>query len=566
MQTELSAQRKLTDQKRDDLVKFLAHFQSSHVAQISKGCEELGKLDSIRLSINKLNISELEVVQYYSNTIAIFLQIIIDLNQEIRAGQFSIKMNSFHSFLAMKEHAGQERAVLNGVLGAGEFSNQLYHSYITILAKQATYRLLFEQSADASMLEFWNSTISPRSEADIIAIRKLSEFGKVDTSITAKHWFEVATNRIDLFYSVEQSMANYLHSSAQSEQKSTMFNFLILALTVIVLVLVSFYSIVAIRRNMVNRIFEINTVLPKIADGDLTISIIKDGNDEISSVKEAIGRLVTSQIHLVEKIIKVTQDVSATSMELTASSETIRSDIGSLNERSTSIAAASVEMSQNLNNTASAMTEMSATVNEIAKQAEQAVSIQKESSLLSNNASSNAESMSKRSNQIQAVIEGISSIAQQTNLLALNAAIEAASAGDSGKGFAVVASEVKELSMKTGSEATNVKNQVEQVQVSSAATLDAIVAVSKMIERLNEITTSIGSSIQEQSITSNEISKGIQQNQIAVEEVARQIQSIDEIMKTETKQAQELFRRATELEALAKDLQANIAMFKISHQ
>ena len=116
---------------------------------------------------------------------------------------------------------------------------------------------------------------------------------------------------------------------------------------------------------------------------------------------------------------------------------------------------------------------------------------------------SRIESLSKSSEQIQEIVDVIRDIATQTNILAINAAIEAVRAGKQGKGFAVVAEEVKTLSADSKLQAKKISTLVQAVM---KETTDTVQTIKTMAENVD-----IGRrSIQETSTSFTEIAKSIQ--------------------------------------------------------
>ncbi len=192
---------------------------------------------------------------------------------------------------------------------------------------------------------------------------------------------------------------------------------------------------------------------------------------------------------------------------------------------------------------------------------------------------------SKRVEEINSLTEEILAISSQTNLLALNASIEAARAGEAGKGFAVVAEEIRNL-------ADNSRQAVDKIRQVTEGVVDNVSFLSKtsggllefmtgkviedykgmtelarMYEKdagfYSDISSDLGASSQEMSVSMTEINESIAVITKLVGEIAESMQSMNRSAENSNENSGAVMKQIEELFRLSELLNQTVASFKI---
>jgi methyl-accepting chemotaxis protein len=325
-------------------------------------------------------------------------------------------------------------------------------------------------------------------------------------------------------------MANEAGKEAEHDAKqATTIIAVLLAVSLFLSAALAFFTI----RSITGPVSKAAALAETMAKGDFTAKLDINQKDEMGLMATSLNAMANQLGTMIRDIIGGVNRLTASSNDLAAVSRQLSANARESSDKAATVAAATEEMSTNMQSVSAAMEqstsnvnmvassaeEMTATVGEIAQSAEKARAITDGAVKQSRQTSEKMAALGESARKIGRVTETITEISEQTNLLALNATIEAARAGEAGKGFAVVANEIKELARQTAEATVDIKNQIGDMQATTATTVEDIEKISEIITEINSVINGIATAVEEQSAATSEIAGNIAQASQGIAEV-----------------------------------------------
>ncbi|WP_028670357.1 methyl-accepting chemotaxis protein [Saccharospirillum impatiens] len=343
---------------------------------------------------------------------------------------------------------------------------------------------------------------------------------------------------------------------------------------ILFLCLVVTWVVIRSVRQPINRL---NQYMKQVGNGDFSVGVGQYAHDEIGEIFQSTEQLVHNVRDMIVRIAELNREISTISTDSATATNAVRTRLNDQSHGLSLVATAITQMSasvrevaQNTREASDEVTQSEERAHDIEAAVDEAVGSSGQLTASMQSATDVIKTLHGEVAGIEQILDVIRNIAEQTNLLALNAAIEAARAGEQGRGFAVVADEVRTLASRTQTSTEEIRQKVDAVMAGSS---DAVNSISTSVDNANEIASRVHSIsetfheyltyIARVSQLNGQVSVATDQQQVVSEDITRRTQTISDSGADVAAEFETTAKRAAGLEKIASQLDQAIKRFQL---
>ena len=561
MQDKLKVLRQETDRAVSAM-----HAQSTEgLIAPDKMLRAIDGLAGLRQQVDTLAINNGESGTRFTDLIKNLIGFSYSLETSIEDPEILRGLSSLNQFVDMKERSGRERVLLGLAFNQNRFDAPLLSRFSRNMGEFSGYFEAFQRWAPAVFKNKLDAVLQQPASVDVARLQKLGFDTPLGDPLNIKpeDWFNLSTSRIDMMAQVEAELGQTVVS---------------LANVVILMLIAVLWLASVIIRNIKIAVVDVNRTLISLSTRDLTARTRYTGRDEFGEISRNLDNMAIQIGEVIREIGSATAQVATAAEQSSAVALQTSNNVVQQRQGTDQVVTAISEMSATVKDVARSTTdaaEMSQRVNASTMQGkaeiENTISLIKGLEVQAEQTSRIIEELKGESYSISSVLDVIRGVAEQTNLLALNAAIEAARAGEQGRGFAVVADEVRNLAKKTQDSTVSIQKMIANLQsgsdraaTSMQETLGKAQEGASNVVRAGELLEEIAEGIATISDSNIQVASAAEQQSQVAEEIHRNVNDINTLVIQVSAGAEQTAVTSRELARLAEQQQGLVGRFKVN--
>lgn len=575
MQDKLKVLRQETDRAVSAM-----HAQSTEgLIAPDKMLRAIDGLAGLRQQVDTLAINNGESGTRFTDLIKNLIGFSYSLETSIEDPEILRGLSSLNQFVDMKERSGRERVLLGLAFNQNRFDAPLLSRFSRNMGEFSGYFEAFQRWAPAVFKNKLDAVLQQPASVEVARLQKLGFDTPLGDPLNIKpeDWFNLSTSRIDMMAQVEAELGQTVVSLANVERTDAQRSLYVAIATVILMLIAVLWLASVIIRNIKIAVVDVNRTLISLSTRDLTARTRYTGRDEFGDISRNLDNMAIQIGEVIREIGSATAQVATAAEQSSAVALQTSNNVVQQRQGTDQVVTAISEMSATVKDVARSTTdaaEMSQRVNASTMQGkaeiENTISLIKGLEVQAEQTSLIIEELKGESYSISSVLDVIRGVAEQTNLLALNAAIEAARAGEQGRGFAVVADEVRNLAKKTQDSTVSIQKMIANLQsgsdraaTSMQETLGKAQEGASNVVRAGELLEEIAEGIATISDSNIQVASAAEQQSQVAEEIHRNVNDINTLVIQVSAGAEQTAVTSRELARLAEQQQGLVGRFKV---
>lgn len=576
MQDKLKVLRQETDRAVSAM-----HAQSTEgLIAPDKMLRAIDGLAGLRQQVDTLAINNGESGTRFTDLIKNLIGFSYSLETSIEDPEILRGLSSLNQFVDMKERSGRERVLLGLAFNQNRFDAPLLSRFSRNMGEFSGYFEAFQRWAPAVFKNKLDAVLQQPASVDVARLQKLGFDTPLGDPLNIKpeDWFNLSTSRIDMMAQVEAELGQTVVSLANVARSDAQRSLYVAIATVILMLIAVLWLASVIIRNIKIAVVDVNRTLISLSTRDLTARTRYTGRDEFGEISRNLDNMAIQIGEVIREIGSATAQVATAAEQSSAVALQTSNNVVQQRQGTDQVVTAISEMSATVKDVARSTTdaaEMSQRVNASTMQGkaeiENTISLIKGLEVQAEQTSRIIEELKGESYSISSVLDVIRGVAEQTNLLALNAAIEAARAGEQGRGFAVVADEVRNLAKKTQDSTVSIQKMIANLQsgsdraaTSMQETLGKAQEGASNVVRAGELLEEIAEGIATISDSNIQVASAAEQQSQVAEEIHRNVNDINTLVIQVSAGAEQTAVTSRELARLAEQQQGLVGRFKVN--